>query len=1452
VRTGQSASLGKRGAALLITLLLIGFLALCLSAFFLNVGGSRKRATVDREHARARLFADLATQEAIAKIVTGFSEVEGTTSGPRGSVTASPGLMEVRYYDAAPNRGTERGAAAFANNPTKPPFFRNPFHESYGGKPANPRWIPLFSWKWFAPAIPNLKLQRGQASGPNPDYNPAAVFDLNTTKNPFYPGQHYLTGVPASPIAQRYDEERPSPFHPGEAASDRPLYVQWIPVLKDPKEKPSKENPMVGRYAYWVDVENTKVNLLTSSRPFRQSEFFGVLSGEPDGDAGPSAFRQTENNPFRMARLALEGSLPRKSQAVAGSLGTFTADGVAGQGSNSAGRAMRDLLLGWRMGNRPFAADNSLVDWDYFAGLRPAAGNRGEAIAFDDLIGRYARELERKPELAFNSWAEVFSLLDPALQQETPAQARLVRDSLRRVLGNSTTIHGYDDERDPLGKPKIDFLKFQIEAKGAAGANGSPNLLKQTELWSRLMDAKYHRAYSPGAYPNGGSARSFVSSLNRFAGNGNISDSANGEIAALQLLLNVAEATLPDSVPPHIDPNLGLVGMRSVPYVAEVATRARSAIWLLPENLRKDAQALASAGEKYNGKPMSYYLTHVVVDLAVGCVNPDPFSDRDFTGTLKLDFSWHNPPLGSDVINGPLTAPIEGRFTSLPLPGDKAGRIRVDGETVYFRLGVVPGTALTDKNYAQTLRIRGWEIRDSGGQLWHQVPIRHPRAASAPQWWQMAEQGANAGQASDKLALAAFQQDAAIYGWRAVGWFAVQPGDKSLVDRVFMPADEAGKIERVTAFVESASRSTFVERVFSRDPALGHRTGNRALSGTWGMDASTQKGHFYGVLGHTWRRLERKRSGEVLDEDEVPEDDGDGDANNQTLVLNVAAYSDANHQLRAAAKIPGGGIYTAGTTTANVVAAKGSPGKTLTAVINGQNVDSLTAYFSDPKWEKCPLWELNGTLATDDSKEPMKDTDVETPAKLTTVAGVKTKEMRLGARGFFAGAPRRDLMTSIGELGFCHSGMANFPIILTDACGWNEYQLNSPRNGPPMRMLLDLFTPGAFTDPVTFSPVEEGSWRAGNYTSNSPMHPRKGTWNLNTTIAHDAYMAIREGDPDTIEIKKEFDPALLAARVAWVPAAAGYRRLEDGADYYRGKKLEDLRKKRVIGRPLGRYSGPSIVMNRAVSSWVSMLGGDFTPGRVSGGARWGFNNSGALFFGPAQFSWNPGIGAVPYGSDIPFADFGGSTNVNAKLLTFASDGRREGGADDKHSDVNTGYLRGRFASDQCLIAGQVNAQVSVPLTNAPRFSLVPMRHFVSDLAAEFNFGAAFSDFKTPLNPRQSAYPPTTDLKQSDGNSFPGAHHATGVFVNAPIALMANQVSASANVFTIHVVAQTVKDSGVERAGIANSGPGSSDPDDRILSECWARVVVAKMPPLSDDDFTPRFQILHTDIVKGAE
>jgi hypothetical protein len=46
--------------------------------------------------------------------------------------------------------------------------------------------------------------------------------------------------------------------------SNEPMRVAWIPVLNDPSTTASADNPITGRYAFWIDDENAKINLNTA------------------------------------------------------------------------------------------------------------------------------------------------------------------------------------------------------------------------------------------------------------------------------------------------------------------------------------------------------------------------------------------------------------------------------------------------------------------------------------------------------------------------------------------------------------------------------------------------------------------------------------------------------------------------------------------------------------------------------------------------------------------------------------------------------------------------------------------------------------------------------------------------------------------------------------------------------------------------------------------------------------------------------------------------------------------------------------------------------------------------------------------------------------------------------------------------------------------------------------
>ena len=75
---------------------------------------------------------------------------------------------------------------------------------------------------------------------------------------------------------------------------------------------------------------------------------------------------------------------------------------------------------------------------------------------------------------------------------------------------------------------------------------------------------------------------------------------------------------------------------------------------------------------------------------------------------------------------------------------------------------------------------------------------------------------------------------------------------------------------------------------------------------------------------------------------------------------------------------------------------------------------------------------------------------------------------------------------------------------------------------------------------------------------------------------------------------------------------------------------------------------------------------------------------------------------------------------------------------------------------------------------------------------------------------------------------------SGIYANAPVALVANQISTSANVFTIHVVTQSIRDRGPERSdkGVpaenVQTGIGYMDESDEIIAEHWAQTTVARI------------------------
>jgi hypothetical protein len=187
----------EKGSTLMLVVALMGVISMVLLGMLLITSRDHRAADRDAIHAELAFVVENGLAEAMAKIQSGSAAEVADPGSRTAHVTASPGLMEIRRYDTPWNRGAATGPEAFkADGP-----FRAPFAAEFDRKPANPQWIPLFSYRHHAPAMRYLH-RSAQPGTINPDYNPAALFNLNTPQQPFHPGVHYLSGF-SGPAAGR-------------------------------------------------------------------------------------------------------------------------------------------------------------------------------------------------------------------------------------------------------------------------------------------------------------------------------------------------------------------------------------------------------------------------------------------------------------------------------------------------------------------------------------------------------------------------------------------------------------------------------------------------------------------------------------------------------------------------------------------------------------------------------------------------------------------------------------------------------------------------------------------------------------------------------------------------------------------------------------------------------------------------------------------------------------------------------------------------------------------------------------------------------------------------------------------------------------------------------------------------------------------------------------------------
>lgn len=1484
---------------------LVGFVSLFTTSLLLVVWFARLN-TNPVDNTRLNTLQHMAVQEALAKIMDG-SEIPYTGAGSNrraaASMAASPGLMQVRFYEKFPNRGYQAGAAAFDQAAS---CFKNPFRLDYerlgpgDWASANPRWIPLFSWNAFAPRLRYLRVANGQidSASQNTSFNPALAFNMNTAENPFRRGELYFTGFPAaggvkygigsSGTQAARGQESAFQYALGDMSVDRPLWVQWIPVREKPFEPEGVNNPIVGRYAYWVDVENSKLNLNVLRRLYQETPM-NILAGVSDAAASTGAqqyYQQSASNPSLQPKQEIE----RKVIAGGSSALPTTREGVVSEGDNTALAYYQRLWLGWRpLASNPehalpYAADASLLDARFLESICPTSGSATN-LSIADLARQYA--FNRSSSGNLNTWSELLSFIDPAVNSDS-LKSGWQRNAMLRALRTSTALYGYEDELDPLGRPKIDLVALQTGGIPATwdGVPDSP----WAKTVERLRDPNYHKVYYPNAYPTYGSGglpsgpRSFRDAHNAFAGNLDPLNSANGDAVMAQMLVNIVEYAQPHNTIntlPATYTNIGIWPAKSMPYVAEVATRARSAAVLLQAQDLTWSRFYAATNNNTQyvkihqslvgtdgiARDNWWYMTNALVDMAFGFVNPNPYATNTFSGTLKLiadgaDFWSPGVPVSSASLYGrPTGGATQTNFSGtyaargpwlekIPIGSEYAG-VRASGNVAYFQMGAVPSSILTNNTGVNptALRLKGWEIWQNG-QLFHKVPMPALGTTTAARsWWAMAESIANAGPTNSPNTLAQYQLQNGQWGVsRAVGWFTDRTVQRLMSgSHPFVDTQILGDTLTAAAFqntVQSAMQTVFtqsknvalVERVQCIDPTLGHRTGCTSYTVNSSDIGGTRQGHFYGVAGHPWRLYEWRQPTSINwfnnVSQEVPVFSGDTLKNATVSVPNGATWESK--------AIPWFcPIYTS------------SAFLQISGVVMKGMEDCLTMHFSRPDMTTHRQVQMTGSYLLNYGRQGSVGV---TPLSLNIngeswpveeeVSGVQyNANLKAGVPGLgspteigsiMCSAPRGEAMVSLGEIGFLHSGLIQRPINFSSRQwlynpnfgGTSIYNVGSPQNGPPEAMLLDLFTPHPFRDVQGNPFTSSAQWQA-NASSNTPAQPRIGTVSVNASIAGDHYLSVREGNVKTDEW---FDPASQPARAAWVPAALFYNRSTSLS------QMESAASNTKNGGKLDPLLQPSIRFRRGFENTLGMMSGDFSDSRALFKGNWGTGvDAGLNWLGWPLGTWSPGRGGVVDSLQTPFVDFNGGKSDGA-LLSLGIERRNASGA---------GYMVGLFSADQVSFTTSLsngkyssfrdvvdeNASIKErkgPMIQATRWMISPIRHFLSEVVYD---ATGSSDMAVAGNAVDSLAIENMRIALAPGTEVTGSMGESGVFKNGVMAQMANMLSTSANVFTVHVVAQAIDDREGSLAlddGIPR-GRGVLDLGDRVAGSRWVRMVIGRFP-----------------------
>ncbi|NNE92947.1 MAG: hypothetical protein HKN23_14985 [Verrucomicrobiales bacterium] len=208
----------KRGGALIMTILIISMMTILITAYLASMQIEQKASHAFANTQRAKMIAQGTVSHAIDLLRSNIPEPSGidenAATAPGENWSTNPGRLTV--FDAS---GNVRHIALHSGEVTRPPS------------------------STLDPNVHSVDLNE-----PLPgDDEPMIAMALHDDGSP-----DYSAGPPE-------------------------MRVNWVPILKKPGQSASKDNPIVGRYAFWMDDETAKIN-------------YNVALGKPQPNDDPQQF----------------------------------------------------------------------------------------------------------------------------------------------------------------------------------------------------------------------------------------------------------------------------------------------------------------------------------------------------------------------------------------------------------------------------------------------------------------------------------------------------------------------------------------------------------------------------------------------------------------------------------------------------------------------------------------------------------------------------------------------------------------------------------------------------------------------------------------------------------------------------------------------------------------------------------------------------------------------------------------------------------------------------------------------------------------------------------------------------------------------------------------------------------------------------------------------------------